>query len=134
MPPLVGGGIRSGICGGVVVRVGAADRVPPTTPPAVPLGVMLPPLQGRGGDEQCMLKRLPPTPLPTPPPPLHASELSEEGDADVSAVGGEGGDEAELVGDVAADRMAECAAKGWKEDKQRVKIIWISNRVKKNPT
>lgn len=123
MPPLVGGGMRSGICGGVVVKVGVAGRVPPL---AVPLGVMLPPLPGRGGDELCMLKRLAPTPLPTPTPPLHANEFSEEGDGEVSAVGGEGGEEAELVGDAAAERMAVCAPKGGKEDKQRVKKMSIS--------
>lgn len=112
MPPLVGGGMRNGICGDVVVKEDAPVG-PPQLP--LPLGVMLPPLPGRGGDELCMLKRLPPPPpgtLRPPLPPLHANELSEEGEGDVSAVGGEGGDEVELVGDVASERMAECAPCG----------------------
>lgn len=90
MPPLVGGGIRKGICGVLLL-----DGVMPEAPP----------LPGRGG-EVCMLKG---------PAPLfrlvlllllllHIIEPSDEF-GEVMAVGGDGGAEVELVGEEVLERI-----------------------------
>lgn len=92
MPPLVGGGIRKGICGVLLL-----DGVRPEAPP----------LPGLGGDV-CMLNG---------PAPLfklgllllllHIIEPSDEL-GEVIAVGGDGGAEVELVGEEVLERIELC--------------------------
>lgn len=85
MPPLVGGGMRKGSWGVLLLLLTGVTPVAP-------------PLAGRGG-EACRLKG--PKPLFTLPTIDPSDELG-----DVMAVGGDGGAEVELVGDEAAERMA----------------------------